>query len=97
LFLDEAGDEPSFVGQFLLHALRVEQVQHLRNAGLAHALAFAGRDTDGAAKEFQEVVIDLAVPELDGAGVRRGAFVFFGHARRLAERIEEHFGVHALQ
>ena len=89
MLFDEPSDQTAFVGQLLLHPLRVEQVQYLRHTGLTHPLAFAGGDAHGPAKEFQEVVIDLTVPQLNRPCSCRRALILLRHTSRLTESTEQ--------
>ena len=94
---DEPGHRAAFVTQLALDVRRVKQVEHLGNAGLVIALAFAGADPRRPAEQLQEIVRYLAVPQLNGPIASRHALETLLDARDLADHVQKHFGIDAAE
>src|SRR5579864_2522354 len=93
----EPREGAALMRQFCVNGRRIQEMKHLGNAGLAVALAFARAGAYRPAEELQEVMGNLAVPQLDRPVARRHARVLLGHARRLAHHVKQHFGVDPLE
>src|SRR5262249_26118696 len=81
------------VAQLLMNLRRIEQMQHLGDAGLVIAIALTGTGPGGPAEELEEIVGYLAIPELDGPGPRGYAAELLGHAGSLADHVKHDLGI----
>ena len=78
------------MGELGLQFGRIHQVQRLRHAGPHGAFAVTHRGPCRAAEEFQEIMLHLTIPQLNGPSARSHAVKFLLNSSYLAHRIQQH-------